>query len=79
MFQGGLWDVVIIDRLMPHMGGEELAEKIKGIAPHTPLILITGMLGPDTRVELFDEVLEKPFPIAHLLAATARVLQRRHP
>jgi two-component system, cell cycle sensor histidine kinase and response regulator CckA len=63
---------------MPGMGGEQLAEEIRKISPDVPLILLTGFLKSDTRVDLFDEFLEKPFKRADLLAATERVLQRKH-
>src|ERR1700734_2565937 len=42
LFESTPWDLVITDRNMPQMDGERLAEEIKGIAPATPLILITG-------------------------------------
>jgi two-component system, OmpR family, response regulator len=76
MFKEGSWDLVIIDRLMPEFGGEKLAEEVRSIAPEIPMILITGLVRADSKVELFDEVLRKPFFPAELLAATTRVLQR---
>ena len=54
MFEEGSWDVVITDRAMPGMGGEQLAEEIRNISPDVPLSLITGFLKADTRVDLFD-------------------------
>jgi len=76
MFKENSWDLVITDRSKAAMRGEELEGEIRMIAPDIPLILITGLLKADARVELFDAVLEKPFSKADLLAATARVLQR---
>ena len=78
MFQQGSWDLVITDRAMPGMGGEELAEEIRRIWPAVPLMLITGSLTSDTRVDLFDEILQKPFKRADLLATIRRVLDRNH-
>src|SRR5271170_89548 len=57
MFLKGSFDAVITDRGMPQMGGEELAEEIKGSSPNTPVILITAQLRKTGRPSLFDEVL----------------------
>jgi DNA-binding response OmpR family regulator len=78
MFRQRSWDLVITDRAMPEMGGELLAEEIRNLSAQVPLILITGFLKSDTHVELFDEVLEKPFKRADLLAAVGRVLDAKH-
>jgi CheY-like chemotaxis protein len=78
MFEKGSWDLVITDRAMPGMGGEQLAREIKNISPDVPLLLLTGFLKADTRFELFDEILEKPFLRAKLLATVGRVLDTRH-
>ena len=72
----GSFDAVITDRVMPRMTGEQLAQEIKNISPNTPLILITGHLLKGSRVDLFDEVLLKPFTMADLLDAVGRVVTR---
>jgi DNA-binding response OmpR family regulator len=77
MFKERDWDLVITDRVMPKMVGDRLAEEIRKISSDVPLILITGFLKPDMRVDLFDEVLEKPFTAADLLATIRRVLDRK--
>jgi len=78
MFKERSWDLVITDRAMPGMEGEQFAEEIRKISTDVPLILITGYLESNTRADLFDEVLEKPFTRADLLAAARRVLDRKH-
>src|SRR5271156_345154 len=52
LFESGSWDLVITDRKMPEMDGERLAQEIKGIAPKTPVILITGF-GAEPQPGLF--------------------------
>ena len=52
---------------MPQMTGEQLAEEIKAISQKTPIILITGHLIEDSRLNLFDEILIKPFSTGELL------------
>ena len=76
MFLERSWDAVITDRAMPQMTGEQLAEEIKAISPETPIILITGHLLVDRRLNLFHQVLLKPFSMSDLVAAVADVLGR---
>jgi len=74
LFQSSSWDLVITDRQMPQMDGERLAQEIKGIAPKTPLILITGLTSGELPAGLFEAVLRKPFSKAALLASVEDVL-----
>ena len=74
LFESDSWDLVITDRQMPQMDGERLAEEIKAIAPGTPLILITGVAHGESRPELFETVLRKPFSKAALLASVEEAL-----
>jgi len=72
------WDVVITDRSMPEMPGDELAAKIKHWSPSTPVILLTGFAGPLDPVGVqagkFDLILHKPFTIASLCAGIEQVM-----
>jgi CheY-like chemotaxis protein len=77
LFAQSPWDLVITDRAMPEMNGEQLAERIKKEAPGTPMILMTGFAHPGTTVELFDAVLPKPFTEKDLLQSVRRALQSR--
>jgi len=62
------WDVVITDRSMPEMRGDELAAKIKQWSPQTPVVLLTGFAGPmelaGAHCRHFDMILHKPFTVA---------------
>jgi DNA-binding response OmpR family regulator len=78
IFRERPWDLVITDRAMPEMGGEQLAEEIRKISVDVPLILITGSLTSDTLVDLFDGILEKPFTRADLLATIRKAFDRKH-
>jgi PAS domain S-box-containing protein len=53
-FQPNGFDLVVTDRAMPEMGGDQLAAQIKQVDPETPIIMLTG-LG-----ELMNEVGELP-------------------
>ncbi|MCC7490799.1 MAG: response regulator [Fimbriimonadaceae bacterium] len=41
-FQAGAHDVVITDRAMPVLNGDQVAATIKSLAPQTPVVLLTG-------------------------------------
>ena len=41
-FMAGWFDVVVTDRAMPEMGGDQLAATIMRVAPDKPIIMLTG-------------------------------------
>src|SRR5258708_34299037 len=43
VFRTRPWDVVITDRMMAGMDGEELASEIKNEVPSQPIVLLTGL------------------------------------
>ena len=58
-FMAGTFDLVVTDRAMPGMSGEQMAASMKQVRPHTPIILLTG----------FGQFLEKEkFPGVDVLA-----------
>jgi signal transduction histidine kinase len=75
-FKAGTFDLVLTDRAMPEMNGDQLASEIKEIAPHQPVILLTGfgdlMSGAGERPAGVDLVVSKPFTMNVLREAIAR-------
>ncbi len=71
-------DVVISDVSMPGMNGVTLAKALRACLPQCPILLVTGnslALDPVALEEArIAEVLDKPFSIAEISAALARVL-----
>jgi len=71
------WDVIISDIMIPHLGGFELVELIKKVAPKTPVIVVTGMdkdiLG-STLTEA-DAVLTKPFTAKQLTETIVKIIK----
>lgn len=64
-------DVVVLDLVMPGLGGREVAATLRGRPElrELRLVLMTGReVGPGGWPE-FDAVLEKPFGLGELLAA----------
>ena len=62
-FAVGGWDVALVDLGMPGMPGDRVAQRLKEMDPQLALVLITGWELPDedTRLEIFDFRLQKPF------------------
>lgn len=75
LFAPGRFDLVITDYAMPVMSGNELASRIKQLAPTQPILMITAYseeLGKaDNPV---DAMLNKPFSFAELRRAIAKLL-----
>ena len=61
-FRQKKFDLIITDRAMPEMNGDELTDKIKGHSPKIPLIMLTGF------AELMKCRNECPQSVDHLLA-----------
>jgi len=72
-FQETPFDVVIVDRGMPEMNGEEMARRIKATHPHVPMILITGLPHLIISPQLFVKVVPKPFRPAELMELIAQL------
>jgi CheY-like chemotaxis protein len=75
-FEQTSWDLVVTDRSMPQMDGEEMAKRMRAQSLATPIILITGLLSAVKTPSLFDALVVKPFLISSLLATVRATLQR---
>lgn len=71
-------DVVITDRAMPGMSGEDLAGAIRQRAPHMPIILLTGfgdiIKSSGASIRNVDLVIPKPVSISELHNGLADVM-----
>lgn len=76
MFRSDTWDLVLIDRHMPTMIGDELARLLKALSPETPVIMVTGCPPPDGCAEV-DAYIAKPFTLDTISQAIARCLATR--
>ncbi|HUQ41976.1 MAG TPA: response regulator transcription factor [Candidatus Limnocylindrales bacterium] len=74
-------DLVILDRRLPKMSGDEVCRAIRAIS-ETPILMLTGEKGSEERARLLDlgadDYLEKPFSKREL-SARVRALLRRAP
>jgi len=71
-FQKTPFDIVVLDRNMPLISGDELAQRVKSASPHLPIILITGFIQGIPHPEIFAAILDKPFHAKELLACIDR-------
>ncbi len=82
-FQRGEFDVVILDRAMPDMSGDQVAQSIKKLRPATPIILLTGfgsmMQAAGEQPSGVDLVVGKPVTILGLREAVAKVVAKYSP
>jgi DNA-binding response OmpR family regulator len=74
-------DLVILDRRLPRMSGDEVCRAIRA-GSDTPILMLTGEKGSEERARLLDlgadDYLEKPFSKKEL-SARVRALLRRAP
>ena len=75
-FRDEPWEVVLTDRAMPGMGGEQLAARIKELEPGLPVILITGFAPKSTDPKAIDAVVTKPFSRQNIYDAISQCLAR---
>ncbi|MBI3269304.1 MAG: response regulator [Planctomycetes bacterium] len=79
-FKEGTFDLVITDRAMPRLRGDQLAEEIKRLSPKTPILMVSGfgdlMATQGEKPAGVDAVLGKPVRIEALRDAIREVVTR---
>ena len=74
----GRFDLVVTDRAMPRVTGEDLAREALGLRPDLPIILVTGFSDTPARERLealgVREVIQKPVRRSELAEALGRAL-----
>jgi PAS domain S-box-containing protein len=76
-FRAGKFDLMLIDRAMPEVNGEQLTEAIKDLNPDMPVILVTGFtekLWKGHGRGRADLILSKPFNHTSLGQAVRKVM-----
>ncbi len=75
------FDAVLSDEVMPNLSGTQLAARIHAIAPHIPVVIITGYGGPGFELRAQNagviQVLKKPYEKRLLAITLADVLSRK--
>jgi two-component system, cell cycle sensor histidine kinase and response regulator CckA len=60
-------DLVLLDQSMPGLSGDQVLLKLMEIAPHVPVVLLSGLPGPAARLGHATAVLTKPADAPTLL------------
>lgn len=76
LFGRSRFDLVMTDFEIPFLRGDELASKIKHVAPLQPILMITGHGKRPGRNNPVDAVLNKPIRIDELRSTIAMLLHR---
>ena len=77
----GVYDLLILDVMMPKMNGYEVAKKVRADRCSTPILMLTARSGIEDRLEGLnagaDYYLTKPFDSRELLACINVLLRRQ--
>ena len=80
--QQGRHDLIILDLILPALGGVELCQKLRAGGDRTPIIMLTARDAVEDRIAGLnagaDDYLTKPFSFEELLARINAILRRRH-
>jgi len=78
--QGGDYDLLILDLMLPGINGFTLLEKLRRVGKLTPVIILTARDALEDRIHGLDagadDYLVKPFSFGELLARSRAVLRR---
>ena len=77
----GIYDLLILDVMMPGLNGYEVARKVRSKRCATPILMLTAKSGLEDRIEGLnagaDYYLTKPFDVRELLACINALLRRQ--
>jgi two-component system OmpR family response regulator len=77
----GQFDLIVTDRMLPHLDGLAIIERLRARNIGTPVLVLSALGGVDDRVRGLkaggDDYLTKPFAFAELLARIEALLRRR--
>ena len=77
----GIYDLLILDVMMPKMNGYEVARRVRSKRCSTPILMLTAKSGLEDRIQGLnagaDYYLTKPFDTRELLACINALLRRQ--
>ena len=80
IFENGQFDICILDVMLPHIDGFQLAENIKRLRPETPFIFLTAKTLKADEIKGYelgaDDYIKKPFDSEILLFKLQAILNR---
>lgn len=73
-------DLVVLDRMLPHLGGMEICVRVRRSWPSMPVVMLTALGEPDDRIAGLevgaDDYVTKPFSPRELVLRIESVLRR---
>jgi two-component system OmpR family response regulator len=83
MADEGGWDVLVVDRMLPHRDGLSIIEELRRKGDQTPALILSALGQVDDRVTGLraggDDYLPKPYAFSELLARIEVLARRRKP
>jgi two-component system OmpR family response regulator len=77
----GLYDVLLLDRMLPKLDGLELVKRLRGIGNDTPTLILSALDQVDERVQGLraggDDYLAKPYHLEELTARLEALTRRK--
>lgn len=78
----GIYDLLILDVMLPGMNGYEIAKQVRKARIKTPILMLTAKAELDDKIEGLDsgadDYLTKPFEAGELLARIRAMLRRKN-
>ncbi len=82
MASTGIYDIIVLDRMIPNLDGLSLLKEIRSLGLDTPVLFLTAKDAPKDRVEGLDagadDYLVKPFFTGELLARLRALTRRKN-
>jgi DNA-binding response OmpR family regulator len=76
----GLFDIILLDIMLPTLSGRQLITQVRGMADNTPIIMVTAVAEVTTVVDSLgagaDDYVTKPFNMEELLARVRAGIRR---
>ncbi|MBI5731505.1 MAG: response regulator transcription factor [Ignavibacteriales bacterium] len=80
-FDSKVYDLIILDIMLPYFDGYEVAEKIRAKSPQMPILMLTARTTAEDKVRGLeagaDDYLTKPFNLKELLLRVKGMLKRK--
>jgi len=80
-FDSNVYDLIVLDIMLPYFDGYEVAEKIRAKSPQMPILMLTARTTAEDKVRGLesgaDDYLTKPFNLQELLLRVKGMLKRK--